>query len=68
MRLARFAALAILNLALLAAPRGTEAQSVPKTARIDILWLTSTPTPPKLYPAHLNTFFEGFRERGWVIE
>jgi putative tryptophan/tyrosine transport system substrate-binding protein len=40
---------------------------VPKTARIGILGLTSTPTPPKPYPAHLNAFFEGLRERGWVV-
>src|SRR5262245_47733632 len=50
----------------LAVPRATEAQSVPKTARIGILRLTSAPMPGKPHPASMGPFFEGLRELGWV--
>src|SRR5262245_50960934 len=54
------------TLALVAAPLGTDAQPVTKTARIGLLGLAPTPTPNRPLPTSLNSFVEGLRERGWV--
>jgi putative tryptophan/tyrosine transport system substrate-binding protein len=62
----RIAMIAFMVIALLAAPLAAGAQQAGKPARIGFLGLAPTPTPHKPYPAFLNPFFEGLRERGWV--
>jgi putative ABC transport system substrate-binding protein len=54
------------TLALVAAPRGIEAQPVPKTARIGILMLRSAPIPRRPFPAIIEPLFEELRNLGWV--
>jgi ABC-type uncharacterized transport system substrate-binding protein len=54
------------TLALVAAPRGIEAQPVPKTARIGILLLRSAPIPRRPFPAIIEPLFEELRNLGWV--
>jgi ABC-type uncharacterized transport system substrate-binding protein len=54
------------TLALVAAPRGIEAQPVPKSARIGILLLRSAPIPRRPFPAITEPLFEELRNLGWV--
>ncbi len=52
--------LAILVLAFLAAPLGTDAQQPVKTPRIGLLFLLSGPNP------NVDAFRQGLRELGWI--